>query len=262
MIAISNRSPFGVVWLMPLLLATAGLNAQDAAEEELEEEEVTRVNYALIMPEEKMAETVDPDETNPFQSAEDQAFASEDPDTEENKISEILLGLPVTGVSYTTHGMRVLMGDMRLEAGATVPPVLPDQTVQLKVKAITPTAVDLVWVEDKLTGLAPRSLVIPINVAPTVRYLLQGHRADGQSLEDLDAPFVGMKRGRIRGLSSGPAVGAPPPSAPTQEIAGSGEANTPPRATAVADEKPKTPTDVGPGEAVVRMLFGTGRGGQ
>ena len=240
-------------WL--LLTGPLCLSAQ---EEDVEgDEEVTRVQYALILPEEKMPETVNPDETNPFQSAEDQARSTGDSDTEENRVSEILLGLPVTGVSYTTHGMRVLLGDMRLEIGAEVPKVVPDQVVSLKVKSITPTAVELTWVEDKLTGLAPRSLVIPINVAPTVRYLLQGHMAEGKSIEEVGAPFVGMKRGRIRGLNTLPSSDDSPDSS---SVAGS--TTNAPRATLVEDEEPEPAAEVGPGEAVVRMLFGTGSGGQ
>lgn len=253
----SAWTPAFRIFLAGCLLCPLLVQAQ---EDEAEGEgEVTRVQYALILPEEKMPETVNPDENNPFQSAEDQARVSGDSDTEENRVSEILLGLPVTGVSYTTHGMRVLLGDMRLETGADVPPVIPDQVVRLRVKSITTTAIELAWLEEKLTGLPQRSLVIPINVAPTVRYLLQGHMADGKSLEELDAPFVGMKRGRVRGLNSTPAVGAP-----AEESASvAGAETTAPRATPVLEEdKPASDAAVGPGEAVVRMLFGTGSGGQ
>ncbi len=229
----------------------------DGSSEE-DEEKVTRVQYALILPEEKMPEIVAPEEKNPFESADDLARKNDPGDSEENTVRDILLKLPVVGVTYTTHGMRVLLGDIKLETGGDVPPVIPDQVVRLKVKAITPTAVELVWVEDKLTGLPPKVLLIPIDVAPTVRYLLRGHLTEGQSIEEVGAPFVGMKRGRIRGLQEVPTTGSASGLASEQ----SGTENAP-KADVVEDEPPAASgTDVGPGEAVVRMLFGTGSGGQ
>lgn len=224
---------------------------QDGSEEG--GDEVTRVQYALILPEEKMPETVSPDEKNPFESAEDLARGEDPGESEENTVRDILLKLPVVGVTYTTHGMRVLLGDIKLESGEEVPPVIPDQVARLKVKSITPTAVELVWVEDKLTGLNPRVLLIPIDVAPTVRYLLRGHLTEGQSIEEVGAPFVGMKRGRIRGIQD----------VPESEVVSSTNdgSQSAPRADIVDDPEPaKTGVDVGPGEAVVRMLFGTGTG--
>ncbi|WP_075089006.1 hypothetical protein [Verrucomicrobium spinosum] len=75
--------------------------------------------------------------------------------TEENEIRDRLAKLRVVGVSPGQRGLRVMLGDMVLEPGEDVPQVLPEQTLSLRVGAISSRAIELVWVEKKPTGLPP-----------------------------------------------------------------------------------------------------------
>lgn len=129
---------------------------------------VERVQYALILPEEKNAEMVKAEENNPFEAVTN--VAENEGDTEENRVRDILLTMPAVGGGSGPDGMRVMLGSMRLEAGQMVPNVLPDQQVMLKVKSVTPQLIELIWVEQKPSGLPPKPFVIPVDVSPSVRY--------------------------------------------------------------------------------------------
>lgn len=161
--------------LMLLLMAAAG-HAQDAATAEAGEK---RVQYQLVLPEEKTPENVKPEEHNPFESANDALVRQAPGDTEENRVRDKLLKLPVVGVKRMPDGrMRVLLGDIILETGRVVPTVLPEQLVELKVKNITAQCVELEWQEKRFTGLPPKLMLIPINIAPQVRYQLLGQTGE------------------------------------------------------------------------------------
>ena len=154
------------------------LRAQEALPEEGEEEK--RVQYQLVLPEEKTPENVKPEENNPFESESETQSRLAPGDTEENRVRDKLLKLQVVGTVRLPDGrMSVLLGNIKLEAGKTVPPVLPDQMVELKVKNITTEYIELAWQEKRATGLPPKLMVIPINIAPKVRYQMLG-----QSEED------------------------------------------------------------------------------
>lgn len=154
-----------------LLLLVAALGAAAEEEANKDSESADRVHYVLVLPEEKTAELVKEDEANPFESSAD-SIVDEKGDTEENRVRDIMLRLPVTGGVMGENGMRIMLGGMRLETGGRVPPVVADQQVELKVKSITATTIELVWV-DKRPGVLPaKSLVIPIDGSPKVRYQL------------------------------------------------------------------------------------------
>lgn len=192
-----------------------------------------RVEYQLILPEEKTPESIKPNEANPFsknaQTGEDESSS------EENAVRDALLGLPITGISTDAQGNRRLMlGPLKLERGMIVPPILPDQAVHLRVNAITEQAVELVWIEKKNTGLPPRALIIPFNVKPTIRHRLPimagGNGAQG------GLPRVGTINPNL------PAPSTPAANPPGNEGAASGggqspviPSNTPPSAPDAGD---------------------------
>lgn len=132
-----------------------------------------RVEYQLILPEEKTPESIKPTENNPFsKTAGNEADESS---SEENAVRDVLMSLTISGVSNDASGnKRLMLGPMKLERGMIVPPVLADQAVHLRVNAITDEALELVWIEKKNTGLPPRALIIPFNVKPTIRTRLAG----------------------------------------------------------------------------------------
>ncbi len=178
-----HSSPLKRLALTALLLA-GPLSVQSADDPQAGSD---RVEYQLILPDEKTPESIKPTENNPFSKA---AGKQEDESSsEENAIRDVLMNLAISGISSDSAGNRRLMlGPMKLERGMVVPPVLPDQTVHLRVNAITQEALELVWIEKKNTGLPPRALIIPFNVKPTIRTRLAGF----SSQKDGGAPRVGL----------------------------------------------------------------------
>ncbi len=175
--------------ILALLLALPVLAQQSAPTPE-GEEAPERVQYTLILPEEKNPEIVKPEENSPFEVTAGEAEM--DADSEENRVRDILLRMPAVGGGSGANGMRVMLGSMRLQAGQEVPPVLPDQQVLLKVKSVTPTAIELIWVEKKPTGLPPKPFVINVDVSPKVRYRMPASTG-GQGGGDLGT----MKRADV-----------------------------------------------------------------
>jgi len=237
-----------------VLAMASGVFAQAPAGESGDAQE--RVQYAIILPEEKTPELVKPEENNPFESVADGAQKDEG-SSEENQVRDILLRLPAVGGASGPGGMRVMLGGMRLVAGADVPNVLPDQQVVLRVKSITPSGIELVWVDKKPTGLPPKVLVIPMDGAPKVRYRLPNNGSP-----DTAQGGGGMGAVRREGLSV-LAAQPEPASAPTpaaavaarleSEIQKAVPVPMPPSAAPPATKPP--PSNV-PEASVLRMLFG------
>ncbi len=251
-----------LVILTPLVFtAFVGVQAQDEGAADPAEEE-GRVQYALILPEEKNAEMVKAEENNPFETAAE-GRGNSDGDTEENQVRDLLMRMPIGGAVSGLHGMRAMLGGMRLEAGMDVPPVIPDQQVVLRVKGISSSAIELVWVEKKPTGLPPKLLVIPMDGSPTVRYRMPAGSSDpsqkggggGGSMGTLRRPdvsaFSPARAVQDAGMAS--AGGGEPPSGgaagrgmPATRAGQSPEAASPPAPSPAAV----------PEASVLRMLFG------
>ncbi len=133
------------------------------------------IKYALILPDDKTAQMVKAEERNPFGKNENELNQSANKGTsQENLIREHLSRLHVSGFSPGPNGIRVMLGDMALEEGLIVPYIIPDQTLNLKVSKITRQSITLVWVEKKSSTLPPRFLTLPVELEPTVRYVLHG----------------------------------------------------------------------------------------
>lgn len=234
-----------------LLLPVAAALAQEQSGEPIE-----RVQYTLILPDEKSPEFIKPEENNPFEATVDQN--EKEGDTEENRVRDILLQMHAKGGGSGPAGMRVMLGSMRLEAGELVPDVLPDQQVKLKVKTITPTQIEMVWVEDKPTGLPPKPFVIDVDVSPRVRYKMPS---------PISADGGGIGTMRMEGISAftrEEVVSRPLPASEVQETTvmavamDDKPASAPPSSTR-SSSKPSPPANV-PEASVLRMLFGNHAG--
>ncbi|MFN0077140.1 MAG: hypothetical protein ACKVY0_11755 [Prosthecobacter sp.] len=186
------------------------LRAQEAITDEADEK---RVQYQLVLPDEKTPENVKPEEHNPFESESEAQNRLAPGDTEENRVRDKLLQLPVVGTKRMSDGrMRVLLGDIILETGGTVPPVLSEQLVELKVKNITTQYIELAWQEKRATGLPPKLMIIPINISPKVRYQMLGQTEEkGKSTRDTNATMDLP----LRDLASQP-QNAPPAALPAE----------------------------------------------
>jgi hypothetical protein len=224
---------FAYRFLLPGLILTIMASSSHAQEATAEEGE-KRVQYQYVLPEEKTPENVKPEEHNPFES-ENEALSRQSPgDTEENRVRDKLLKLPVVGTKRMPDGrMRVLLGDIILETGGTVPPVLPEQLVELKVKNITAQYIELAWQEKRLTGLPPKLMIIPINITPQVRYQMFG-----QTDTDVKGPKGPNATMDLLLHDSPPGPQNTPPATLSAEPA-------PPRAQVIADDpQPFTPPRV------------------
>lgn len=242
-----------------LFLAAAcgsGLMAQEPLVPDAGEGGAERIQYTLILPDEKTPELIRPEENNPFQIAVDES--KNEGDTEENRVRDILLAMPAKGGGYGPDGMRVMLGSMRLVAGQMVPDVLPDQEVKLKVKSITPSQIELVWVEKKPTGLPPKPFVINVDVSPRVRYQMPA------AVGDKGAAGGGIGTMRMQSLSAFSRAQDPVEAGPDARLTAveQPQPQTAPRAEPVEDdiarpaEAPPAPSSHVPEASVLRMLFG------
>jgi hypothetical protein len=142
-----------------------------------------KLEYQLILPSEKVPLKVAEGEENPFVAPAMDEASKDLVNSEENKVKERLMALRVAGASPRGESYQVLLGDMILESGMLVPPFFHDQIVRLRVKDITRDAIEFVWLEKERTGLPPRTLLLPINIRPDVRYVLPGQQLDGKEKE-------------------------------------------------------------------------------
>src|SRR5688572_12525033 len=109
--------------LLALVAAAAGGSAQ-AQQEFLPDAPVAKqegVKYTLLMPSDKTSEVVKAGDRNPFAKADGGTGPNQKSLNEENLIRERLEKLRVVGVSPGNTGMRVMLGDIVLEAGQPVP---------------------------------------------------------------------------------------------------------------------------------------------
>lgn len=224
-----------------LLLLSCAAGAQEAAALTGDEEKAGRVQYQLVLPDEKTPERVKPEENNPFESALEAASRNAPEDTEENRVRDVLAKQPVVGASLRPDGMiKVLLGDIMLEPGMTVPPVFPEQQVRLKVRSITTGYIELAWQEKEATGLPPKVMLIPINMSPEVKYKLLG--GQGQTGKITRSGNI-ARNAKPLAAQPIPDRQAPPTTTPLSS----------PEATPV----PPEPAATSPGiESAVRMLFG------
>ena len=270
--------------IFTILAATA--SAQNSAPPQAGAEEGDkRVQYQLVLPDEKTPEPVKPEEHNPFESENELHSRQNTGDTEENRVRDKLLKLPVVGVNRDVDGrMRVLLGDIILETGHLVPPVLPNQLVELRVKNITAQYIELAWQEKRMTGLPPKLMLIPINIDPQVRYVMHGRtEEDTKKSRSVNAMMSLPQRDVAKNTAqpAAPATPAAPGTAPAapraQLVADDPTPFSPPRMAQPADpaaaqavasapapaeqpQKPQQPAASAPPspavESVVRMLFG------
>jgi len=261
------------IFMVPLL------HAQEAV---IGEEGEKRVQYQLVLPDEKTPENVRPEEHNPFESESEAQNRLAPGDTEENRVRDKLLKLTVVGTVRMPDGrMSVLLGNIKLETGRVVPPVLPEQLVELRVKNITSEYIELAWQEKRATGLPPKLMIIPINIAPKVRYQMLGQtEEEGKSSKGANATMDLPMRDLVAespqyNPPTALPVDEPQPSraelvlddpipnmpAPAQRIftkppAPKLETPQPPAPSQAPAAAPATPPASPAVESVVRMLFG------
>lgn len=241
-----------LVHVLSIALFTLTWSVESAAQEDvMAAAERVKVDYQLIFPDEKAPEQVRPEEENPFVAISDLDAKQDIGNSEENQVKEKLLSLEIVGASPRADGYRVQLGDMILEAGMLVPPFLPDQSVQLRVNTITDTEIEFIWLERQRTGLPPRTLIMPMQIKPVIRYALSGQsRSVGESADPNSSPIMGIRTGPESKTLAAAGEGAR--RAEVVEDEGQG-GNVVRRENSATSTRPKSS-----GDAVLDMFFNSG----
>ncbi len=137
-----------------------------------------------ILPEEKLSyrpeEKLDSKRLNPFaeRSKSKEAKAVESVETEEIKIRRVFDTLKISGITKSQGKYSALLGDLIIEEGRQLEPIIQNQTQILRVTRVTDKQVEIVWVEGTSpeTG-APRRIVKLVELAPRVGVLLAAQPA-------------------------------------------------------------------------------------
>ena len=249
------------------LAACSMLHAQEAAlppdgQEQEGTDGAKRVQYQLVRPDEKSPETVKPEENNPFES-EAEANARNSPgDTEENRVRDKLLGLPIGGrkIGKTGNIELIMLGDIILRPGARVPALFPGQQVELKVKTINFQFIELMWQDREATGLPPKVMLIPIDIDPSIREVMPGSSGTERNTQKRKFDELQRRNGFQQQTAPAPASPSrqsPPPAAlPVEE-----EAPAKPSARSAVPVTPPPSAPISPADELskgaMRMLFGT-----
>ena len=134
-----------------------------------------------LLPEDKLGlhpeDRLDPKQPNPFaeRAKAKQPTAVETVETEEIKIRRIFAPLKIDGISKFQGKYTALLGDLILEEGAQVAPVIPGQTQILRVTKVTDKMVEIAWVEGVGSETAiPRKIIKTNGLKPRVGVKLAG----------------------------------------------------------------------------------------
>jgi hypothetical protein len=163
-------------YLLLPLLALAALPA--AAEVEIKLQNITDIG---LLPEQKLAmrpeDKIDPKRPNPFAERvkTKEVKTTEVTETEEIKIRRIFDTLKISGITKSDGKYTALLGDLILEEGAQVAPVIANQTQILRVTRVTEKLVQIAWIEGTgMEGAVPRSINKLVELSPRVGVLLAG----------------------------------------------------------------------------------------
>lgn len=136
-----------------------------------------------ILPEQKSPIIIPESERNPFAvRAEQQVQEYYDKESEESRIRRIFANLDVNGVSEGNNGsIKVLVGDLILEKGKLVPKLLQGQTELIIVSDVSEAQAELAWLDKRSSRYDGRKLIIPINMEPSVEFVLKGQPGDSNA---------------------------------------------------------------------------------
>lgn len=131
------------------------------------------------------AERAKPKEAKTFETVE----------TEEIKIRRVFDGLKISGLTKFNGKFSALLGDLIVEEGAQLSPVVHNQTQILRVTKVTDKLIEIVWVEGPGQEMAaPRKIVRRVELKPKVGVLLA---AQPPGSSDLNAMTYLDENGKV-----------------------------------------------------------------
>lgn len=150
-----------------------------------------------MIPQQKRGLMIQNGERNPYakRAPEEERDLTENESDEESQIRAKLTSLKVTGRSQGPKGLRLLLGDIIVEAGRQLPQLLLTQVENLKVIEVTPEAIVLGWIDSKTGELTGKGLQVLYDLNPNVTYALHGQT--GGLSEDGSTP-VSRSMGVLR----------------------------------------------------------------
>jgi len=163
-----------------LVLALLGAALpQGTAAEDVEALTVLAPASIDLVPSQRRGARVLGDERNPFADRVPDLKPLEGEEsgkTEDDRIRIIFSELTVSGVSRGPGGLRVLMGDLILEKGYEVPPLLENQASRIMVTGVSENEVELSWLDPESGEVTPKKLLVAYDLTPSVSFVLQGQR--------------------------------------------------------------------------------------
>jgi hypothetical protein len=109
---------------------------------------------------------------------------TESVETEESKLRAFFDKQKVSGLMKLSEKYIVSLGRLTLEAGQTVPPIIPGQTQILRVMRVDDKVVEIGWVEDHGYNTAlPRKILKRIDLKPVVGQLLASEDNAGENAQ-------------------------------------------------------------------------------
>ena len=162
-----------------LLIPLLSLPFPTAAEAADVEVKLQQLKDIGMLPEEKLAlhpeEKLDPKRRNPFAelAKAKQSRSVETVETEEIKIRRVFDSLAISGITKYNGKYSALLGDIIIEEGGQIAPVIPNQTQILRATRVSDKSIEIVWVEGAgYETKAPRRIVKRVELSPRVGVLL------------------------------------------------------------------------------------------
>lgn len=197
-----------------IIALTGALNLQ-AQEQELDANGnpivvVSVANYTPsrmieLRPADKTQLMTKTNERNPYarRSAADEARENGVENQEEVLIRQKLSSLSVKGrVGGGPNGPKILLGDIILEKGRELPPLIQEQVESLKVIEISDNSIILGWLDVETRELTGKTMQVSYDLTPRISYKLHGQPLlAGDGGEDA-APVYGLMK--VRGSDRSP----------------------------------------------------------
>lgn len=125
-----------------------------------------------LLPQDKKPEVVEDSELNPFGIRTKQGTAAVVVvESEETRVRAALAHMAVGGLTRSYGVTKVLLGSLMVEAGETLPDVIPGQTEKVRVMAVNDNQIELGFVE-KDGAVGERKILMGVDLEPVVRYRL------------------------------------------------------------------------------------------
>ena len=147
---------------MALLLVVSAVSSPAAeGDAKLSEQEIRAIGP---LPEDKVAETLKKGDRNPFAERHVTQTLKEDGESEDAKLRTLLNNIIPSGVIKDRDGrLKVLFNRQLLAEGDKVQTLVENQVALLRVTKLSPTAVEISWVEDQVNAQS-RKVIRPVQI--------------------------------------------------------------------------------------------------